>query len=95
MEIFLKVVIEVDNLLKSTRVAWPSSKCLGDFLPCVVWNKKLPTKKLYFDGIEFPVGRHYEDEATTYKVVYRSSKIARDQNLHYIFIDSVAVVLHN
>ena len=62
---------------------WLTESNVGDFLPCVVWNKIY--KKTLFDGIEFPVGRHYEDEATTYKVVYKSSKIVRIKSALYFY----------
>lgn len=62
---------------------WLTESNVGDFLPCVVWNKIY--KKTLFDGIEFPVGRHYEDEATTYKVVYKASKIARIKSSLYFY----------
>lgn len=54
---------------------WLTETGLGDFISYVLWNKIY--KKELFDGIRFPVGRVYEDEATLYKLVYRSGSIYR------------------
>ena len=37
------------------------------------WNKIY--KRNLFDGIEFPIGRLFEDTATTYKLFYKSDKV--------------------
>lgn len=59
-----------------------------------VYNKTVASTvawcKLYkseiFEGIEFPVGRIYEDTATIYKLLYRADKIVRISNgLYYYF----------
>ena len=62
---------------------WLTESSVGDFLPCVVWNKIY--KKELFDNIEFPVGRHYEDEATTYKVIYKANRIIRIKAALYFY----------
>lgn len=50
----------------------------------VSWTK-LYRRKL-FNNIEFPVGRNYEDEATTYKVFYKASKtVYTNAVLYYYF----------
>lgn len=54
---------------------WLTETNLNDFISCAVWNKLY--RKSLFNGISFPVNRHYEDEATTYKVVYNARKIVR------------------
>lgn len=43
-------------------------------LMTVAWNKLY--KKDLFDGIRYPVGKLHEDEATTYKLIDRTSGIA-------------------
>lgn len=62
---------------------WLTESSVGNFLPCVVWNKIY--KKELFKNIEFPIGRHYEDEATTYKVIYRAKKIVRLNSALYFY----------
>lgn len=47
----------------------------------VVWNK-LYRRSLY-QGIQFPIGRFYEDLATTYKVVHKAGKIIRISDVLY------------
>ena len=48
----------------------------------VAWGKVYPRK--WFDGLEFPVGRIHEDEALTYKLLYRAKRVAvLDQKLYY------------
>lgn len=54
---------------------WLTETNLNDFISCAVWNKLY--RKSLFNSISFPVNRHYEDEATTYKVVYNARKIVR------------------
>lgn len=50
----------------------------------VAWNK-LYRRELWND-ILFPVGRIHEDEATTYKLLYKAKKIVRiDKSLYYYF----------
>lgn len=66
-----------------TPTEWLTESNLGEFLSCVVWNKIY--KRTLFDGIEFPVGRHYEDEATTYKVVYKANGIERVSSALYFY----------
>ena len=66
-----------------TAKEWITETNLGDFLSCVAWNKLY--KKELFIGIEYPVGRHYEDDATTYKIVYKASKIVRLKDALYFY----------
>lgn len=58
-----------------------------------------------FDGIEFPVGKHYEDIGTTYKLVLKSEKVAiynvslyyyyqRENSITHTFQHSMAIVDH-
>lgn len=50
--------------------------------PCKLYKRDL------FCGIEFPVGRIMEDVATTYKVIYRASKIVCVENQLYYYFQS-------
>ena len=62
---------------------WITESGLGDFYSVVAWNK-LYDRNL-FDNTEFPVGRNFEDEATTYKLVYSSKLIARTYKRLYYY----------
>lgn len=62
---------------------WLTESGLGEFISCVVWNKIY--RRSLFQNIEFPVGRHYEDEATTYKVIYKAEKILRMNSAYYFY----------
>lgn len=42
-------------------------------IPSFAWNKIY--KRTLFDGIEYPIGRLFEDTATTYKLFYKSQKV--------------------
>lgn len=67
------------EIYKSNKILsayeWLTETGLGDFISSVVWNKIY--KRELFEGISFPIGRVYEDEATLYKIVYRSGRICR------------------
>lgn len=62
---------------------WLTESNLGEFVSCVVWNKLY--KRSVLEGILFPVGRHYEDEATTYKAVYKANSITRINSALYFY----------
>lgn len=62
---------------------WLLETNLGEFLSVVAWNK-LYDRNL-FDGVEYPTGRNFEDESTTYKVVYKSKCIARTYRKLYYY----------
>ena len=49
-----------------------------------VWGKLY--KKSLFDGIHYPVGRTYEDTATTYKILYNASKITFTYDKLYFYL---------
>ena len=66
-----------------TPFEWLTESSVGEFLPCVVWNKIY--KKELFNDVTFPVGRHYEDEATTYKAVYKANRIIRINSALYFY----------
>lgn len=72
-----------NQIKELTAKEWITETSLGDFLSCVAWNKLY--KKELFIGIEYPVGRHYEDDATTYKLVYRANKIVRLTDALYFY----------
>lgn len=57
----------------------------------IAWNKMY--KKCLFEGISFPDGRNYEDEATTYKLFYKSkSVIYTNESLYYYFQRSDSIM---
>ncbi|MBC2580565.1 glycosyltransferase [Clostridium sp. DJ247] len=49
----------------------------------VAWNKLY--KKNLFNGIRFPNGKIHEDEFTTYKLLYKSNKIALTEDELYYY----------
>lgn len=70
-----------------TSNEWLTETNLGDFISCAVWNK-LYKADLYAD-IRFPVGRIYEDDATTYKVIDKAEKICRIDSRLYFYRERV------
>lgn len=47
----------------------------------LAWNKLY--KKMLFDGITYPVGRIYEDNAIAHKLLQKCNKIVYDENPYY------------
>ncbi|WP_035416120.1 glycosyltransferase [Bacillus sp. MB2021] len=48
----------------------------------VVWNKLY--KRWIFEELNFPIGKHHEDELTTYKVLHRAKRfLITDRKLYY------------
>lgn len=66
---------------------WLTETNLGKFISCAVWNK-LYEAHLY-DDIRFPVGRIFEDDATTYKVIDKAKKICRVDSQLYFYRERV------
>lgn len=65
-----------------TSNEWLTETNLGKFISCSVWNKLYKTD--LYSGVRFPVGRIFEDEATTYKVIDKAKKICRiDSRLYF------------
>lgn len=62
---------------------WLTESGVGDFLSVVAWNK-LYDRDL-FNDVEYPIGRNFEDESTTYKVIYKSKCIARTYKKLYYY----------
>ena len=62
---------------------WLTETNLRNFISCAVWNKLY--RKELFKNVLFPVNRHYEDEATTYKVIYKAKKIIRLNSALYFY----------
>lgn len=74
--------VQITNRKLLTKNEWHTETHLGEFISCAVWNKLYKTS--LYGGIRFPVGRVYEDEATTFKVVDKANKVARiDAKLYY------------
>ena len=49
----------------------------------VVWNKLY--KKILFDGLRFPIDRFREDEAISYKLIYKSKRISITSRVLYFY----------
>lgn len=62
---------------------WLTESELGEMITCVVWNKLY--RRSVVRDIEFPLGKRFEDEATTYKFVYRANKIVRLSSKMYFY----------
>ncbi len=58
----------------------------------VAWNKLY--KSFLFDGIRFPVGEKNEDEATTYKVLYRAGIVSYLPEPFYKYYQREASIMH-
>jgi glycosyltransferase involved in cell wall biosynthesis len=72
---------------------WLTESSLGEFLNCVAWNKLY--KKELFNGVRFPVGRYHEDEATTYKLIYKANKIVRCKSGLYFYRQRVGSIMQS
>lgn len=59
----------------------------------VAWEKLY--KKELFENIRFPVGMIYEDEFTTYKVLFSASKITVLENCLYIYYYSETSIIRS
>lgn len=55
----------------------------GDYYECACG--KIYSKKI-LEGIYFPIGRIYEDSATTYKLYHKANKIAVINSKHYYYL---------
>lgn len=58
----------------------------------VVFNKLY--KKELFDDIRYPVGRIHEDESTTYKILYKASKIVETSKILYGYIQNINSIMN-
>lgn len=56
---------------------------LGDYYDCA-WGKIYSKKVL--EGLYFPVGRIWEDSATTYKLYHKANKVAVINAKHYYYL---------
>ena len=73
-----KMIPEVDNVPEIVAMSETESKD-----PYYIYDKRsrfiVPWNKLYdrslFNDVEYPVGKIYEDEATTFKIMYKAKKI--------------------
>lgn len=72
-----------NNVLLLDPLKWLTESNLKGFLNCVAWNKLY--KKNLFNDIRYPKGKLNEDEATTYKLIYKSKKIARLSDKLYFY----------
>lgn len=75
--------IEDERIKVLNPKQWLTETNLEDFFASVFWNKIY--KKDIFQDITCPVGRHYEDEAVIYQLVYRANKIVRGKSALYFY----------
>ena len=64
-------------------IQWITETDLRGFLSVVVWNKLY--RRHLWEDIRFPEGRVYEDDSTTYKVVFKAKKVCRLYNKLYYY----------
>ncbi len=64
--------------------------CIEYILP---WNKLY--KKHLFEEIRYPVGKIFEDEFTTYKLLYKANKISVIENRLYFYFQSPNSVMRS
>lgn len=57
----------------------------------VVWNKLY--KRDLFQDIQFPKGKKYEDEFTTYQVMYKANKIAIIDKIMYGYVQRASSIM--
>ena len=57
-----------------------------------LWNKLF--RRELFEGVAFPVGRLYEDFATTYKLFHRAEKLAFDPSPLYFYRQQKGSIIH-
>ena len=58
----------------------------------VIWNKLY--KRELFDGIEFPPGVQNEDEATTYKILYKAGIVSYMPETFYRYYQRESSIMH-
>lgn len=75
--------IELETKVYNSKETIYNLISVGDYYDCA-WGKIYSRKIL--EGIYFPVGRIYEDSATTYKLYYKASKVAVLNAKHYYYL---------
>lgn len=74
-----KPLVEKFDLMYSVKIFSNRKDIMNNFFNhncgkfVVAWNKLY--KKALFNEINYPKGRNYEDEATTYKILYKASRV--------------------
>ncbi len=66
-----------------TPAEWIMETGRRDYESCVAWGKLY--RRAIFEDVRFPLGRLHEDEATTYKAVYRANKVVRMEEKLYFY----------
>ena len=56
------------------------------------WNKLY--KKTLFDGVRYPVGRVYEDQAVTWKLVYKANRVYFANQVLYFYYMRPTSIMH-
>jgi len=59
----------------------------------VSWNKLYKTE--LFKGIRYPIGKTREDEFTTYKLIYKSKRIAITEKVMYYYFLNENSIMHD
>lgn len=59
-------------------------KCTEKYIESVIVCNKLYKRKL-FENIYFPIGKVYEDEFITHKVIYKANKVVRTGDIMYFY----------
>lgn len=85
---YVKTVGEVDEISQEKFI--PKVWRMDDFFVKRNVNAIVPWGKLYkkecFSSVRYPIGRRYEDEATTYKVLFKFENIAVvDAEMYYYY----------
>ena len=62
-------------------------------LDIVAWNKLY--KREIFDGIEYPVGKKYEDSLTTYKLLAKAKKVAYIKRSLYYYVQREGSIMNS
>lgn len=67
--------------------------CLGNYISTVSWGKLYRKEYLYKN--KFPIGKYYEDIATTYKLFFESKKVAVGLKKIYFYVQRNISILHS
>lgn len=95
-EIAICRVRRVDTIGNTLEIIGPEETTLMDRVAATIEILKdelilsYPVNKIYrrelFDGVEFPVGRIFEDTATTYKTFYNATKVVAIPYIGYNYL---------
>ena len=69
----IEQIIGYDEVKVMSRIEATKEILKDENIPSFAWNKIY--RKVLFDEIEYPVGRIFEDTATTYKLFYKANSV--------------------